>query len=326
MGLTIHYTLSCDHPARSPKPLQLVEAVRQLALDMPFQSVGTVYDLRGKQCDFEARRDELQNSPDGDGNLFWMLIQASKTVNCPWNKAVSIRVNPSRMVAFSIDPGEGCESMNVGLCLYPETIDWDYKAQDDRRFQIEVPGQFRPDFNWRKFDRYRGKDGVPHTSFEAVPRKVPTNLPGWRWGSFCKTEYAMEAGAANFLRCHVGIVNLLERAAKIPGLRVVLDDEGHYGPGTYSKDYEEAKAAGREPTYRRYKGTYDPNDLLRQVQESGENIVALFGVLSEVMGAGVAVESPIKSRPDFEVLEFKGRRRSEQLLQALAQQIKAAVV
>ncbi len=37
--------------------------------------------------------------------------------------------------------------------------------------------------------------------------------------------------------------------AKLPGLKVTVDDEGKYGPSTYSDDWKEAYEAGRKPTY-----------------------------------------------------------------------------
>jgi hypothetical protein len=44
--------------------------MRQLALDLPFEEVGDIVDLKGQQCDTEARRAELQN---GDESLFWLM-------------------------------------------------------------------------------------------------------------------------------------------------------------------------------------------------------------------------------------------------------------
>ena len=36
----------------------------------------------------------------------------------------SIRVPPRRVLAFTAWLGEGCESCNIGLCLYLATVDW----------------------------------------------------------------------------------------------------------------------------------------------------------------------------------------------------------
>ena len=51
MGLTIHYQLKSD--TRSPaQARQLVEKLRQRALDLPFAEVGEVVELKGDACDY----------------------------------------------------------------------------------------------------------------------------------------------------------------------------------------------------------------------------------------------------------------------------------
>jgi hypothetical protein len=60
MGLTIHYSLRSitryNHDAR-----QLVEQLRQRAMDLPFKRVGDLIDLSGDACDYERlERDDPQ--------------------------------------------------------------------------------------------------------------------------------------------------------------------------------------------------------------------------------------------------------------------------
>ncbi len=50
---------------------------------------------------------------------------------------------------------------------------------------------------------------------------------GWTGGSFCKTHYAVRAGLGNFLRCHMSVVALLDKA-KALGLKVEVSDEGDF--------------------------------------------------------------------------------------------------
>ena len=51
MGLTVHYDLKTKlTDAREVK--KLVRQMRQLALDLPFEEVGEIFDLKGKACDF----------------------------------------------------------------------------------------------------------------------------------------------------------------------------------------------------------------------------------------------------------------------------------
>ena len=43
-------------------------------------------------------------------------------------------------------------------------------------------------------------------------------LKGWSWLSFCKTHYASDprcGGLPNFLRCHLGVVALLDEAKNL---------------------------------------------------------------------------------------------------------------
>jgi hypothetical protein len=54
---------------------QAVRQMRQLALALPFEDVGGIVDLRGRECDHEARRQELQqNEATKNESLFWLLI------------------------------------------------------------------------------------------------------------------------------------------------------------------------------------------------------------------------------------------------------------
>ncbi len=92
---------------------------------------------------------------------------------------------PHHLIAFTIRPGDGCEAANFGLCQYPKTI----------------------------LDN---------------GRRIRTKVSGWRWWSFCKTQYASNpacGGLPNFLRCHIGLVRLLDYANEI-GVLADAKDEG----------------------------------------------------------------------------------------------------
>jgi hypothetical protein len=312
MGLTIHYTLKSKADAQQVE--QTVHKMRQLALDLPFEQVGDIVNLAGGECDTEARRKELQNGNEKNESLFWLLIQSGQSVQCPWNKRISRTVNPTRIIAFNTWPGPGSEPANLGLCLYPAEIEWEYAVEDDQRFQSapkEGFGWHR--FDWRKWDRHCNRTHAFTRSPAAYTemRNVPTTLAGWYWRSFCKTQYASDptcGGIPNFLRCHISVVTLLDRMAKLPGLKVIVDDEGKYGPSTYSDDWKEAYDAGRKPTYRRHKGKYNPASLAQEVGEWNEMIAGMAGPLSDALAAkGIQLEAPIKDFADFERLEFKGR-------------------
>jgi hypothetical protein len=144
----------------------------------------------------------------------------------------------------------------------------------------------------------------------AEVRKVRTGLSGWRWSSFCKTQYASDprcGSTANFLRCHISVITLLERIAKLSTMSVEINDEGCYGPATYSDDWRDARNEGREPTYRWHKGKYDPKALAAEVGDWNEMIAGFAGAFKDAAReSGMDCQSAIASFPNFEELEFRG--------------------
>jgi hypothetical protein len=73
MGLTIHYQLTAAGDEAHAR--KLVPQLRQAALDLPFQHVGEIVELRGDQCDYKQRAD---NDPHR-----WLLIQAGTFIALP---------------------------------------------------------------------------------------------------------------------------------------------------------------------------------------------------------------------------------------------------
>jgi len=175
MGLTIHhYDLKSD--ATSPrKARQLVEQLRQAALDLAMSEVGQLVEFSGTACHFQNTQDE---------SLRWLLVQARRLIRV--GRAYYFAV-PTRLFAFSTWSGKGCKVANFGLAANPEAVETEM--------------------------------GV-----------VATGLSGWSWQSFCKTQYASNpdaGGIANFVRCHVTVVSLLDRA-KVMGILESVKDEGHF--------------------------------------------------------------------------------------------------
>jgi hypothetical protein len=190
MGMTIHYTMTTSL-TKGQDVRKLVEAMRQHALDLPFQQVG-----------------EIKVSQD--------------------------------MIAFATQPGDGCEQANFGFCQ---------------------------------------------------------QTTGWRWQSFCKTQYASDprcGGIENFLRCHVSIIKLLD-FIKATGLAtVIVRDEG---------DYWQHR---------------DMKKLAQEIIEWNELIAGLASEQRESAGAeGKSVQATITSFPNFEHLEAKGLERIAELRRKL---------
>jgi hypothetical protein len=323
MGLTIHYSLKSTTKS-ADKARKLVERMRQLAMDLPFEEVGPLLDLSGDETNYNECRDD---------SIRWLLIQSRESLRCPWNKRVSIEVYPTRVIAFTAYVGPGCEPVNIGLVQFPSEIEWEYEPEDDQRFQHRRAGQIWHEFSERKFRKWVEKHySVP---FEILPsdlyetRTIRTRLAGWRWGSFCKTQYASDpecGGVPNFLRCHISVITLLERVAELPTVKVDICDEGHYGPATYSDDWREAYAAGRKPTYVPHAATHSVPTLLKELGDYNAMIAAFSGAMKDACGNGF--DSPILRYANFEQLEFNGSKSEEvgPFLETMAQLAKSAAL
>jgi hypothetical protein len=116
-------------------------------------------------------------------------------------------------------------------------------------------------------------------------RRVPTNVSGWWWQDFCKTQYASNprhGGFENFRRCHLSLVALLDAAAKL-GLKTKVSDESAYA------------------------SLRDMDKLRLEIAEWNELIAGFVGRLKDGMPG--ASDAPIMEYPDFEHLEARGRRK-----------------
>lgn len=112
-------------------------------------------------------------------------------------------------------------------------------------------------------------------------QKETGKLSNWRWGSFCKTQYASEVSVEHFLKCHLLVCAMLETAQQL-GFTIEVDDEG---------DFWQKR---------------DLKALAKEVGEWNTMVAAYVGALEDAMG-GPAGVAPIKDMPDYEHLEAKGR-------------------
>ena len=228
VGLTIHYSLKSD-VAEPEQARQLVEQLRQAALDVALTEVGDVADFSGNDCNFETTQDD---------SVRWLLVQARRMLVV--GEAHRFVV-PTRIFAFTTWPGEGCEVANFGLACYPDT--------------------------------FEGSEGL-----------LNTRLSGWSWQSFCKTQYASgpnSGGMANFVRCHVAVVRLLDHANAM-GILEAVNDESHFWENR------------------------DVKALVETVGQWNSQIAALVGRYKDQIGGEIV--APITDYPDFEHLEAEGRR------------------
>jgi len=168
-------------------------------------------------------------------------------------------VNPLHLIGFSTWPGKGCESANFGFCTYPDLVE--RQSEDGRK------------------------------------RKVRTGLEGWRWASFCKTQYASDprfGGMEHFLRCHLSVIKMLDFIRRTELVTVDARDEGSYWE---SRDLER---------------------LVKEVVEWNEQVAAIVGLLRPLLEEqGGKAEAPITSFPHFEHLEAKGAEKLAALWKSL---------
>lgn len=226
---------------------KLVQQLQQAALDLPLQRVGDVAEFRGDECNWKQR---VKDDPHR-----WLLIQARTQIALPVEPSEKRRgitremdVLPQHVIAFETEPGDGCEPANFGLCHFPRELS-------------------HPEFG-----------------------KVQTKLSGWWWHSFTKTHYASDprcGGLPNFLRCHLGVVSLLDEAKKLGVLGTVSDEGGFW----------ETRRLDR---------------LTKEIGEQSAMLASVLGVLKDAVGqapggAGT-VEAPIAGYPHFEHLEAEGQR------------------
>src|SRR5205085_3590433 len=76
MGLCINYSLSSDTKSAAQSE-SLVNQMRQLALDLPFQKVGNVVCLEGDECDLEQQRG-TDRSPHS-----WLIVRGCHYMDSP---------------------------------------------------------------------------------------------------------------------------------------------------------------------------------------------------------------------------------------------------
>ncbi len=325
MGLTIHYGLT-SKTRSTAKAKSLVEQMRQLALDLPFESVDEqVRHLGPDVC--QKPLDDLRQ----DDQLFSAVLDGCKHVPVPWHRkqSGSISVQPLEIFSFWTVPGPGSEWASFGLARYPAEIEVTYCPMDDDKFTktITKGGSTRWEFDWQRWRRWLQTNGhdrwdAPDDEKYQEQRKIKTRLGStWRYGNFCKTQYASDercGGIANFVRCHLCVIHLLDRIGKLPTIKVEIDDEGKYGRSYYTDDPWAEKRV-----YTWHDGKYDVKALVEEVGEWNEMIAATFGAINDAAKANdSSLDAPIMGFPNFEHLEFKGQQNQQHLapfLQAMKQ-------
>jgi hypothetical protein len=134
----------------------------------------------------------------------------------------------------------------------------------------------------------RNKDGSERGRLlgQGDPVEFPTRRRGYySWQAFCKTQYAGNpklGSEANFLKSHLSLVELLDQI-QASGVKVRIRDDSRYA---------------------RHR---DVDRLLKCLRDWDAIVARFAGGLSDALGdESGSLIAPIKERPDFEHLEFKG--------------------
>ena len=142
-------------------------------------------------------------------------------------------------------------------------IRWRFKGSIEEARKLFTSAEFKDDM-----------ERMLHGEEYTVPGETGT------WGSFCKTQFANEFGLPNFLRAHMTVCAILEKAQDL-GFKVTVNDE------------------------REFWTKRDVKALAEVVGQWDQMIAAMFGTMKDAAPEGV-LESPMQNRADFEHLEMKG--------------------
>jgi hypothetical protein len=121
MGLTLHYKLAAPElPAKEVR--QLIERLRKYALELPFDRVLEVTELKEEACGPECR--------EGLDEYAWLKIQTTRFGTEAKDGLIysTSETHPRQIVAFTVLPGKGAEAANFGLCRYPGEKGWSWSS------------------------------------------------------------------------------------------------------------------------------------------------------------------------------------------------------
>ncbi len=256
MGMHIWYRLHLPPPATYEDAVEKIRQLREYALT----------------CGFTGARDwpgvdEIEMGTDADERPAKTYV----TEQLGNGRERTTAVPATQWVRFHTMPGDGTESALMGLAAYPATYD-------------TTTAKEKPQ-TWTKSTVTFEGAVVPDETPIAEPRKiVVVDAPaGWSWRDCCKTQYANRFGRDHFLRCHLGLIKLLDYAKEIGILDRVSDDG-------------------------RYWETRSVDILLKNLRENDSLVAAFFSGFKDAMAddSDAALVSPIANAPDLEHLEAQG--------------------
>ena len=191
----------------------------------------------------EFEGDQCRDDDQGDSHR-WLKIQAGYFLEIGER---FLHVAPLHVIAFTTIPGEGSEPANIGLARYPDSVSIEQGSKK---------------------------------------RRVRTSLTGWHWKTFCKTQYASNpecGGVANFIRCHLSVIGLLDAIKNRQLATVEVSDESDYWNHRNTRQ------------------------LAETVGEWNQMVAAVVGEFKDAAAGGI-IQAPITEFPNFEHLEADGQR------------------
>ncbi len=102
----------------------------------------------------------------------------------------------------------------------------------------------------------------------------------WFWSAACKTQYASMISDEHLLKCHLGLIRVLEHASTL-GITVTVEDE---------TGYWEHRSAEK---------------LIQAVRDMNRIVARFAGALYDRMGDEHSIDAPIFDHPEFEHLEME---------------------
>ncbi|HVX09954.1 MAG TPA: hypothetical protein VHC22_02015 [Pirellulales bacterium] len=97
----------------------------------------------------------------------------------------------------------------------PDNPNWWLLIQAGQYLVGETHKQPQPPSHLIAFTTVPG-DGCEPANFGLC--RCSTGSSGWRWSSFCKTQYTNHreyGGVANFLKCHIAVIKMLDYAREL---------------------------------------------------------------------------------------------------------------
>ena len=137
MGLSIHYTLSARQPLTDADVRKLVLQARDFAIKTAAEEVSPLIEV---ESDFPLAQEWIPLHPASE------------------DEPTHLNVPPDYGWIFTAFPGEGCESVLLGLCRYPATVryegrDLPVKGGTGWRLQHACKTQFSSLRGWETFRR-----------------------------------------------------------------------------------------------------------------------------------------------------------------------------